>query len=126
MTEESITWLKNFQNYYSDIINEDNAVAYISDTINKLADKFPQTHINGKENKWILSQAEENTFDDFEQIIEDQILQIGLPFMGLPGLTVTTDRNENRPVGVQLVASHFREDILLDAAKLIAPRFDAI
>ena len=62
----------------------------------------------------------------FEQIIEDQILQIGLPFMGLPGLTVTTDRNENRPVGVQLVASHFREDILLDAAKLIAPRFDPI
>ena len=62
----------------------------------------------------------------FEQIIEDQILQIGLPFMGLPGLTVTTDRNENRPVGVQLVASHFREDILLDAAKIIAPRFDAI
>ena len=62
----------------------------------------------------------------FKQIIEDQILQIGLPFMGLPGLTVTTDRNENRPVGVQLVASHFREDILLDAAKLIAPRFDAI
>jgi amidase len=44
---------------------------------------------------------------DFEQIIEDQILQIGLPFMGLPGLTVTTDRKEDRPVGVQLVASHF-------------------
>ena len=62
----------------------------------------------------------------FKQIIEDQILQIGLPFMGLPGLTVTTDRNEKRPVGVQLVASHFREDILLDAAKLIAPRFDVI
>ena len=64
--------------------------------------------------------------EDFEQIIEDQILQIGLPFMGLPGLTVTTDRNEDRPVGVQLVASHFREDILLDAAKIIAPKFDVI
>ena len=63
---------------------------------------------------------------DFEQIIEDQILQIGLPFMGLPGLTVTTDRKEDRPVGVQLVASHFREDILLDAAKIIAPKFDAV
>jgi len=64
--------------------------------------------------------------EDFEQIIEDQILQIGLPFMGLPGLTVTTDRNEDRPVGVQLVASNFREDILLDAAKIIAPKFDVI
>ena len=62
----------------------------------------------------------------FEQIIEDQILQIGLPFMGLPGLTVTTDRKEDRPVGVQLVASHFREDILLDAAKIIAAKFDAV
>lgn len=62
----------------------------------------------------------------FEQIIEDQILQIGLPFMGLPGLTVTTDRKEDRPVGVQLVASHFREDILLDAAKIIAEKFDAV
>jgi len=64
--------------------------------------------------------------EDFEQIIEDQILQIGLPFMGLPGLTVTIDRNEDRPVGVQLVASNFREDILLDAAKFIAPKFDVI
>ncbi len=64
--------------------------------------------------------------EEFEKIIEDQILQIGLPFMGLPGLTVTMDRNEDRPVGVQLVASHFREDILLDAAKIIAPKFDVI
>ena len=64
--------------------------------------------------------------EDFEQIIEHQILQIGLPFMGLPGLTVTTNRNEDRPVGVQLVASHFREDILLNAAKIIAPTFDVI
>ena len=64
--------------------------------------------------------------EDFEQIIEHQILQIGLPFMGLPGLTVTINRNEDRPVGVQLVASHFREDILLNAAKIIAPKFDVI
>jgi len=60
------------------------------------------------------------TEKEFEQIIEDQILQIGLPFMGLPGLTVTLDRKFDRPVGVQLVASHFREDILLSAAECIA------
>ena len=64
--------------------------------------------------------------EGFKQIIEDQILQIGLPFMGLPGLTVTTERNEDRPVGVQLVASHFREDILLNAAKIIAPKFNVV
>ena len=40
--------------------------------------------------------------------------------MGLPGLTVTLDRKFDRPVGVQLVASHFREDILLSAAECIA------
>ena len=63
---------------------------------------------------------------DFEQIIEDQILQIGLPFMGLPGLTVTTDRKEDRPVGVQLVASQFREDILLEAGKIIGKKWEPV
>jgi amidase len=63
---------------------------------------------------------------DFEQIIEDQILQIGLPFMGLPGLTVTTDRKEDRPVGVQLVASQFREDILLEAGKIIGQKWEPV
>ena len=63
---------------------------------------------------------------DFEQIIEDQILQIGLPFMGLPGLTVTTDRKEDRPVGVQLVASQFREDILFEAGKIIGQKWEPI
>ena len=63
---------------------------------------------------------------DFEQIVEDQILQIGLPFMGLPGLTVTTDRKEDRPVGVQLVASQFREDILLEAGKIIGKKWEPV
>jgi amidase len=63
---------------------------------------------------------------DFEQIVEDQILQIGLPFMGLPGLTVTTDRKEDRPVGVQLVASQFREDILLEAGKIIGEKWEPV
>ena len=63
---------------------------------------------------------------DFEQIIEDQIIQIGLPFMGLPGLTVTTDRKEDRPVGVQLVASQFREDILLEAGKIIGQKWEPV
>lgn len=63
---------------------------------------------------------------DFEQIIEDQILQIGLPFMGLPGLTVTTDRKDDRPVGVQLVASQFREDILLEAGKIIGQKLETV
>ena len=60
------------------------------------------------------------TEEEFEQIIEDQILQIGLPFMGLPSLTITVDRSGDRPVGIQFVASHFREDILLYSSEIIA------
>lgn len=56
---------------------------------------------------------------DFEAIIAAQMLQIGLPFLGLPGLTVTNGAANGLPVGVQLVANQFREDILLDAGELI-------
>ena len=66
------------------------------------------------------------TEKEFEQIVEDQILQIGLPFMGLPGLTITVDRTGDRPVGVQLVTSHFREDILLSSAEIIAQNVPVI
>ena len=56
---------------------------------------------------------------EFDQIVEAQMLQIGLPFMGLPCLTVTTGRVGNSTVGVQLIASHFREDLLLDIGEII-------
>ena len=56
---------------------------------------------------------------EFDQIVEAQMLQIGLPFMGLPCLTVTTGRLGNSTVGVQLIASHFREDLLLDIGEII-------
>jgi amidase len=56
---------------------------------------------------------------DFEAIIAAQALQIGLPFLGLPGLTVATGEAKRRPVGVQLVANQFREDLLLSAGEII-------
>lgn len=62
----------------------------------------------------VISQSE------FEAIIAAQALQIGLPFLGLPGLSVATGTAQGRPVGVQLVANQFREDILLDAGDIIA------
>ena len=52
-------------------------------------------------------------------MIEAQTLQIGIPMMGLPGLTVTTGAIENTPIGVQLVADQFREDLLLDLGQII-------
>ncbi|WP_376100259.1 amidase family protein [Roseomonas sp. CCTCC AB2023176] len=56
---------------------------------------------------------------DFERIIESQLTQVGLPLMGLPGLSVVTDLTGPAPLGAQLIAGRYREDILLDAAAVI-------
>jgi amidase len=57
--------------------------------------------------------------DAFRRCFEAQIIQIGLPLMGLPGLTVSTGLVGRTPVGVQLIAGRYREDVLLDAAAAI-------
>ena len=57
--------------------------------------------------------------DDFRAILEAQLMQIALPFLGMPCMTVTTGSSNNRPIGVQLVAARFREDILFDAGRTI-------
>jgi len=51
----------------------------------------------------------------FAAIMEAQLTQRALPALGLPGLTVSTGLIGRIPVGVQLVAGRFREDILLAA-----------
>jgi amidase len=56
---------------------------------------------------------------DFEQIFEDQLTQRALPGLGLPGLCVATGQARERPVGVQLVAGRYREDILLSAGAVL-------
>ncbi len=58
----------------------------------------------------------------FDAILEAQLTQVGLPFMGLPGLTVTTGIEAGVPCGAQLVAGRYREDILLDAGTEIEAR----
>ena len=57
--------------------------------------------------------------DAFRRIAEAQLTMIGIPFMGLPGLTVSTGIAGDAPVGVQLVAGRYREDLLLDAGEII-------
>ena len=64
--------------------------------------------------------------DAFRRCFEAQILQIGLPFMGLPGLTVTTGTAGSAPVGVQLVAGRYREDILLAAGSVVEAASPAV
>lgn len=55
----------------------------------------------------------------FMRCLEAQTIQCGLPFVGLPGLALTTDLAGRTPVGVQLVSARYREDIMLDAAAII-------
>jgi amidase len=51
--------------------------------------------------------------------------QIALPLMGMPGLSVATAAGP-APMGVQLVAARFREDILLSAGADIEARNPAL
>jgi amidase len=55
----------------------------------------------------------------FRRIMESQLTQVGLPLMGLPGLVVTTGLVGRIPVGVQLLAGRYREDLLFEAAEAI-------
>lgn len=62
----------------------------------------------------------------FKRVFDAQLTQIGLPLTGLPGLCVTTgfvssETNEKAqaPVGVQLIGQRFREDMLLQAGRLL-------
>ena len=63
---------------------------------------------------------------DFDAVIEAQTPQIALPLMGLPGLTVTTGAVGTTPVGVQLVADQFREDLLLELGQIIGADIPAV
>lgn len=53
------------------------------------------------------------------RVLAAQITQTGLPLMSLPGLVVSTGMVGRTPVGVQLVASRYREDLLLEAGEAI-------
>jgi amidase len=58
----------------------------------------------------------------FQRVWEAQLTMRALPAMGLPGLVVSTNLVDSVPVGVQIVASHFREDLCLLAGKAIEAR----
>jgi amidase len=60
--------------------------------------------------------------DAFARVIEAQLTQVGLPLMGLPGLSVFTGMAGDAPCGAQLVAGRYREDVLLAAAADIEAR----
>jgi amidase len=57
-----------------------------------------------------------------ETLMRVQRWQFGFNLTGLPGIAVPTGVNGSTPIGVQLVASRFREDLLFDAADVIEAR----
>ncbi len=59
------------------------------------------------------------SFERFKQIMAAQLPQVGLPLLGLPGLTVTTGLVGTVPVGVQIVTNRYREDLALAAGEAI-------
>ena len=57
--------------------------------------------------------------EEYRRVLAAMVTQTGLPLMGLPGLVVSTGMVGASPVGVQLIASRFREDLLLAAGEAI-------
>jgi len=64
-----------------------------------------------KDNLDLESQSE------LERVWHAQMPQVGIPFMGLPALSVTTGFIGRTPVGVQIVSARFREDLCLAAGE---------
>jgi amidase len=55
----------------------------------------------------------------FARVWRAQMPQVGIPFMGLPALAMSTGSVGRVPVGVQIVAGRYREDLCLAAGEAI-------
>ncbi len=56
---------------------------------------------------------------EFDRVLGAQLVQVGLPSIGVPGLAVSTGVVGSTTVGVQVVAGRFREDLCLLAGEAI-------
>ena len=62
----------------------------------------------------------------YTRVWEAQAPMVGLALTGLPGLALTMDASGERPVGVQILAARFREDLCLVAGAAIESRGPAL
>jgi len=60
--------------------------------------------------------------DTLDRLLTAQRSQMPAPSLGLPGISVPTGIVDGLPMGVQLMAGRFREDLLFDAAEVIEAR----
>jgi amidase len=58
----------------------------------------------------------------FQRVWESQFLMRATPVLGVPALTVSTGLVGQTPVGVQIVAARYREDLCLRAGEAIEAR----
>ena len=56
------------------------------------------------------------------RVLRAQEPQFAVPVLGLPAVSVPTGLADGLPMGVQLIAARFREDLVLDAAEVIEAR----
>lgn len=62
-------------------------------------------------------QEDVKSADRFKEMMRAQLTQLGIPALGLPCLAVATGSAAGKPMGVQLIARRFREDILISAGR---------
>jgi len=60
--------------------------------------------------------------ESFQRVWDSQFLMRATPALGLPILAVSTGLVGHSPVGVQIVASRYREDLCLRAGEAIQAR----
>lgn len=63
--------------------------------------------------------AQDRDLTDFDAVLAAQLVQTGLPVMGLPGLTVSTAMTGQTTTGVQIIAARYREDLCLLAGEAL-------
>ncbi|PLS20409.1 amidase family protein [Neptunicoccus cionae] len=71
-------------------------------------------------------QADVQSEEGFKAIMRAQLTQLAVPALGLPGLAVATEPAAGKPMGVQLLARRYREDILIAAGRDIEAAHPAI
>ena len=52
--------------------------------------------------------------------------QIAIPFLRVPAMTVATGKQGDVPMGVQIAAGPYREDVLFEAAAAIEARSEPV
>ena len=55
----------------------------------------------------------------FDEVLNAQLTQLGLPVLGFPGLSLATGIENSMPLGIQLISNRFREDIIFKAGAAI-------